>query len=160
VAAVPAGSGVLVMANDEVEIFDNRITDNASANIIVTSSFTIGLGGEDDPTFDGYPEGIHIHDNELSGGGSAPDAILEALQLILSPDGTMPLPDIVWDGSVNEASLIDGAIAPENRICVRQPGSEVVDADAANGFAAPRIATAEFDCQLDPLEAADLPFDS
>ena len=156
VSAIPAGSGVLVMANDNVEIFDNRISDNRSANIIVTSSFTIGLGGEDDPDFDGFPETVYIHDNELSGGGDDPDGILLALLAILAPeDGA--LPDIVWDGSTDiEKILADGRLPDELRICVRQPGSEVVNADAANNFAAPLIDTETFACAHEPLPEVEL----
>ena len=156
VSAIPAGSGVLVMANDNVEIFDNRISDNRSANIIVTSSFTIGLGGEDDPDFDGFPETVYIHDNELSGGGDDPDGILLALLAILAPeDGA--LPDIVWDGSTDiEKILADGNLPDELRICVRQPGSEVVNADAANNFAAPVIDTEAFACAHEALAEVEL----
>ena len=156
VSAIPAGSGVLVMANDNVEIFDNRISDNRSANIIVTSSFTIGLGGEDDPDFDGFPETVYIHDNELSGGGDDPDGILLALLAILAPeDGA--LPDIVWDGSTDiEKILADGKLPDDLRICVRQPGSEVVNADAANNFAAPVIDTEAFACAHEPLPEVEL----
>ncbi len=156
VSAIPAGSGVLVMANDNVEIFDNRISDNRSANIIVTSSFTIGLGGEDDPDFDGFPETVYIHDNELSGGGGEPDGLLLALLAILAPeDGA--LPDVVWDGSTDiEKILADGNLPDELRICVRQPGSEVVNADAANNFAAPVIDTEAFACAHEPLPEVEL----
>lgn len=156
VSAVPAGSGVLVMANDNVEIFQNRINDNRSANIIVTSSFTIGLGGDDDPSFDGFPETVHIHDNELSGGGDEPDGLLAALLAILAPDDGA-LPDVVWDGSVDvEKVLADGRLPDELRICVRQPGSEVVNADAGNNFAAPVIDTESFACAHDPLPEVQL----
>lgn len=97
VAAVPAGSGILIMANDRVEIFGNTIANNRSANVIVTSSFTIGLGGEDDPAFDGYPEGVYIHDNTFEGGGDNPDAILVALKAIMfgAEEGRFPM----WCGT-------------------------------------------------------------
>ena len=157
VAEVPAGSGVLVMANDNVEIFGNRIADNRSANIIVTSSFTIGLGGEDDPEFDGYPEGVYIHDNDLSGGGDDPDSILRVLYLTLY-GGEGSLPDIVWDGSLDEAKLVDGAPVDADRICVQEAeGIEVLNADAGNGFAAPGVDTdGTFDCTLTPLDPVEL----
>ena len=152
VSVVPAGSGVLVMANDQVEIFGNRISDNRSANVIVSSAATVGIGGEG---FDGFPEGVYIHDNELSGGGDDPDSILRVLKLLLFPDD--PLPGVVWDGGLDEAKLVDGSPTPENRICVQEPGIEVLNADAANDFAGAGIDTASFDCTLDPLEPVVLP---
>jgi len=155
VSVVPAGSGILVMANDLVEIFGNSIADNQSANIVVTSSATVGITGEDDPLFDGYPEGIYIHDNELSGGGDDPASILDALQTIVFPDGGA-LPDIVWDGAVNEAELVEGAQRPEDRLCVQETDAEVLNADAANGFAAPTIGVDAYDCTLEPLSPVEL----
>ena len=156
VAEVPAGTGVLVMANDDVEIFDNRIADNRSANVIVTSSFTIGLGGEDDPSFDGYPEGVYVYDNEFTGGGEDPDSILRVLHLALY-GGEDALPDIVWDGAVDAAKLTDGELDVSDRLCVQQPGAEVLNADAGNNFAAAGVSETElFDCVLDKLDPVEL----
>jgi len=154
VSVVPAGSGVLVMANDLVEIFGNRIADNRSANIAVTSSFTVDISGDDDPLFDGYPEGIYIHDNTFSGGGDAPDSILAILHTIVFPEGGV-FPAIVWDGVVDQSKLIDGAQRPEDRLCVQETDAEVLDADASNGFTTPIIGAAEFDCTLEPLDPVD-----
>ena len=61
-------------------------------------------------------------------------------------------PNIVWDGAVDQAKLIDGAQRPEDRLCVQEADTEVLDADAANGFATPTIGVDEFDCTLEPLE--------
>lgn len=151
VAAVPAGSGILVLANDAVEIFDNRIRDNRSANVIIASSFAVGFNLDGSDEFDPYPEGIHIHDNEMSGGGDEPDSILRVLSLLLS-NGEDPLPSVVWDGYLDDEKLVDGDIAAENRICVQQPGHEVLNADGVNDFAGPVIDSAPHDCTLEPLE--------
>ena len=116
----------------------------------MTSSFTVDISGEGDPLFDGYPEGIYIHDNEYSGGGDQPDALLAALQSIVFPDGGA-LPAIVWDGAIDPAKLVDGAQRPEDRLCVQETGVEVLNGDAANGFAAPTIGVDEYACTLEPL---------
>jgi parallel beta-helix repeat protein len=147
VSVVPAGSGILILANDQVEIFGNRISDNRSSNIIVASGPTVNITGDN---FDGFPEGVYIHDNEMSGGGDEPDGILRVLGSLLDP--TAPIPGVVWDGGLDEAKLVDGEPLPENRICVQQPGVEVLNADGVNGFAAPRIDTEAVDCALEPLE--------
>jgi len=151
VSVVPAGSGILILANDQVEIFGNRISDNRSSNIIVASGPTVNITGDN---FDGFPEGVYIHDNEMSGGGDEPDGILRVLGSLLDP--TAPIPGVVWDGGLDEAKLVDGEPLPENRICVQQPGIEVLNADGVNGFAAPRIDTEAVDCALDPLEPVAL----
>ena len=45
VASVPAGSGVLINSNDKVEIFDNDIADNDTANIVISSYYSTGYQG-------------------------------------------------------------------------------------------------------------------
>ena len=42
VASVPAGSGVVINSNDNIEIFDNDITGNKTANIIISSVYSTG----------------------------------------------------------------------------------------------------------------------
>jgi len=153
VASIPAGSGVVVNANDEVEIFDNRIRDNKTANVIISSVYTTGyaeagMSGDFDP----YPERIFIYDNAFEGGGDNPDGLdLQALKLALAgPFGR--LPDVLWDGYVNTAKLVDGALPDALRICVRNGEARVLNADSPNGFASPRIAPPEdHDCAHDKL---------
>ena len=61
VASIPAGSGIVINSNDQVEIFGNRIRDNKTANIIVSSIYSSGMsqeGMKDD--FDAYPE-VHLY---------------------------------------------------------------------------------------------------
>ena len=157
VSVVPAGSGVILLANDRVEVFGNTLTDNRSSNVVIAAGGTVDITGEDDPNFDSYPEGIAIYDNEISGGGDEPDSIIAALQPIVLPDGGN-VPGIVWDGAVDETKLVDGTVVAENRICIQQPGVEVLNADAANGFAAPSIVPAEaYECTLEPLAPVELP---
>ena len=45
VASVPAGSGIVINSNDRVEIFDNDIADNDTANVIISSYFATGYQG-------------------------------------------------------------------------------------------------------------------
>jgi parallel beta-helix repeat protein len=157
VSIVPAGTGVIILANDKVEIFGNTIADNRSANVAIAAGGTVDITGEDDPNFDSYPEGIAIYDNEISGGGDDPDGIIAALQPVVLPDGGN-IAGIVWDGAVDPAKLVGGAQAPTDRLCIQQPGVEVLNADAANGFAAARIEPSEnYDCMLEPLPAVELP---
>ena len=71
------------------------------------------------------------------------------------PDGGA-LPDIVWDGAVDEAKLVDGAQCPEDRLCVQETDAEVLNADAANAFAAPTIGVDAYDCTLELLDPVEL----
>ena len=150
VASVPAGSGIVVNSNDGIEIFDNDIADNQTANIIISSVYSTGYKDDEaSGDFDPYPERIHVHGNRLSGGGDAPDGLdLKALKMALyGLRGN--LPDVLFDGYVNTKR----AGGPE--ICFRDV-SGVVNADGPGGFKNPNKDAKPFECSLPPLPAVDL----
>lgn len=159
VASIPAGSGVVVNSNDYVEIFDNDISGNRTANIIIASLYSSGLAEKGmDADFDPYPEAIYVYGNRLADGGKNPDGLdLQALKIAkFGPMGA--LPDILWDGYVDPAKLVDGALPPELRICVQNDGAEILDGDIQNGSKNPRLVGAEHDCalaKLSPVAFAD-----
>ncbi len=158
VASVPAGSGVVINSNDRVEIFNNRIKDNKTANVIVASVYSSGIstdGVKDD--FDAYPEGIYIYANEFEGGGKNPDGLdLQALKVAkFGPLGA--LPDVLWDGYVNEAKLVEGALPEPLRLCVQNGDAQVLNADAPHGFKNPGLAPdGAHDCAHPKLPAVTL----
>ncbi|MBP6682812.1 MAG: right-handed parallel beta-helix repeat-containing protein, partial [Halioglobus sp.] len=94
VAVVPTGTGVMVLANDDIEIFGNTITGNQSGGIYIVSYYIY------DPfvskkTYDPVPEKIYFHDNKMSNNAYDPQG-LAALVGLIFPDN---LPVIVYDNS-------------------------------------------------------------
>lgn len=157
VATIPAGSGIVVNSNDQVEIFDNDIRDNRTANVIIASVFSADLaeeGMQDD--FDPYPEGIFIYGNRFEGGGNNPDGLdLQALKLaVVGPMGRIP--DVVWDGYFNTEKLVDGVLPDNLRLCVQNGAAKVINVDGPNGNKNPAIADDNHDCALDKLPAIEL----
>ena len=68
VANVPTGTGVLVMANRDVHVFDNTIDANGSAAVMLASyqdAFT-------DPAYNPLPRDIAVHGNHFGRNGFAP----------------------------------------------------------------------------------------
>ncbi|MHA7871535.1 MAG: parallel beta-helix domain-containing protein [Hyphococcus sp.] len=152
VASIPAGSGVVINSNDDVEIFDNDIRDNKTANVIVSSLFSAGYGDASmEENFDPYPERIFVYGNTFEGGGNNPDGLdLQALKIALAgPLGA--LPDILWDGYVNEDRENEAPV-----LCVQNGEAKVVNVDGPNGNKNPRIADGEHDCALEKLPAVTL----
>ena len=150
VSSVPAGSGVVINSNDDVEIFDNDIADNKTANIIVSSVYSTGY--KDDKAaseFDPYPERINVYGNRLSGGGDSPDGFdLKALKTALyGLNGSFP--DVLFDGYVNKARK-EGP-----QICLRDV-SGVVNADGPGGYKNPGKDAKPYACELPKLPAIDL----
>lgn len=92
VAGVPRGTGVMVMANDYVEVRDNTLVDNPTGQILVVNypkEFT-------DKTYNPNPRRIVIGRNRIVGGGNEPQ-IPGGDQLAAAFGGA--LPGIVWDGA-------------------------------------------------------------
>jgi len=153
VASVPAGSGVVINSNDQVEIFDNDIVDNQTANVIVSSYYSTGYMNEQGvaKTFDPYPEEIHIHGNRFKGGGDKPDGLdLKALKVAMfGLNGR--LPDVLWDGYVN------GTRAGGPQVCVDNGVAATLNADGPNKYKNPRVVTEEVRCTLPGLPVVNLP---
>jgi parallel beta-helix repeat protein len=159
VASVPAGTGVIVNSNDRVEIFDNDIADNDTANVIISSYYSTGYQGTYDvvDAYDPYPEKIFIYENRFSGGGESPDGLdLQALRLAIFGIGGS-LPDIVWDGYVNENKTdANGHLRPEFAICVDNGDAEVLNADLGNDSDNIVVGSGQHKCRLDKLPAISL----
>jgi parallel beta-helix repeat protein len=158
VAGVPAGTGVIINSNDQVEIFDNDIADNQTGNILISSFFSSTLKGEREmaAAFDPYPESIFVYGNRFSGGGDHPDRpALEALRGAMF-GATGRLPDIIWDGIVNPEKLVNGAVDPALAICVDNGDAVLVNVDAKNEYKAPTVDMAAHRCQLAKLPPVTL----
>lgn len=161
VAAVPAGSGVVINSNDFVEIFNNEISDNDTANVIVSSYFAAGYYSDKSTqeNFDPYPEGIYIYDNTFTGGGSSPDH-LELKALKVAKFGlTGSLPDVLWDGAVDSKKMVDGALPEALKLCIENEGVGIINIDVQNDFKNISTDIAAHNCSLKKLPQIVLDFD-
>jgi parallel beta-helix repeat protein len=154
VSSVPAGSGVVVNSNSLVEIFDNDVTANVTANVIISSYFSTGYFNTKgvQPGYDPYPRGIHVHDNRFKGGGDSPDGMdLKMLKTAMfGINGHFP--DVLWDGYA-DAARPDVA---EERICVDATASGVLNADGPGKYKNPHLVSDALRCKLAPLSAVIL----
>ncbi|WP_426416018.1 parallel beta-helix domain-containing protein [Aestuariirhabdus sp. LZHN29] len=89
VANVPAGTGIIIMAADDVMIEGNVITGNKNAGIII-SDMTFAENLPSDPESDPNPERIRIYDNFMADNGAEPIAevlAFAATQLVFDSRG-------------------------------------------------------------------------
>ena len=143
VAKVPAGTGVIIMATNHIEVFKNAIRNNATANVSVVSYLTTG-NPMNDASYYPYTDEISIHDNDIAGGGENPAGRL-ATDLV--PLLGKPLPGILYDGVVDPKK--SGA-----KICVQNNGSATfVNYDAAGGFKHVAKNAAANNCSLPAVAA-------
>ncbi|HEY2359122.1 MAG TPA: parallel beta-helix domain-containing protein [Phenylobacterium sp.] len=94
VGDVPTGTGVMVMANRDIHVFENEIDQNQTAAVMIVS-YTQKY---DDLTYNPLPRDIVVRDNKMGKNGWAPafpggDVIAKAI------GGSIP--PVVWDGVTN-----------------------------------------------------------
>jgi parallel beta-helix repeat protein len=158
VASVPAGAGVVVNSNSKVEIFDNDIADNQTANLIISAYFSTNYYNKPgiDPNYDPYPRAIFVYDNRFSGGGDSPDGLdLKTLKVAMfGLNGHFP--DILWDGYRDEKNLVNGGQPADERICIRNGTVVVLNADGPHKYKNPSTDMAAYRCELAKLPAIEL----
>ncbi len=132
VSSVPPGSGIIVNSNDMVEIFDNQIADNQTANIIISSYYSTGFDTKKGiaEAYDPYPQDIYVADNRFSGGGDKPGSRYAPLAQLSGG----ALPAVLWDGFVDPKRADPG-------ICVQNGDAKTLNADGPGKFAKARIDT-------------------
>ena len=108
VGEIPRGTGIIIMANSDVEIFDNTIGENDTVNIAVV---TYGSETDDDQYYP-HPKSIQIHGNEFGPTGHNPDTSKGDLAQMLYDLSGGNMPDIFWDGLLPVSQLVFGQ--PEN----------------------------------------------
>lgn len=98
VASVRRGTGVLVMANDQVWVARNQLSGNATANVMIVSyreTFT-------DPKYNPLPRRVQVSANIHGHAGYQPQ-LPGGEQLVAAFGGA--LPPVLWDGAGDGASL-------------------------------------------------------
>ena len=104
VGEVPRGTGIIIQANSDVEVFDNDISGNGTVNVsIVTYS-----NETQDENYNPHPKSIQIHGNRFGEGGFDPDVETGELAAILFELSGGNMPDIFWDGILPTSQIIFG----------------------------------------------------
>ena len=103
VGLVPRGTGIIIQANSDVEIFNNEISGNGTVNLSIVT-----FGGEtEDENYYPHPRSIQVHGNHFGPGGFAPDMSKEAAAIVVELSKG-DIPDIFWDGILPLTQMILG----------------------------------------------------
>jgi len=104
VSGIPPGTGILVMAADDVIIENNLISGNKNVGIVITDFENGGAKASNDPESDPNPDNIVILDNIMINNGTEPIGEVKALMLTqLSTRG----PDILAIGGGTGSTIRD-----------------------------------------------------
>ena len=118
VGQVPAGTGIMVLATNDVDISDNYILDNKTASTSVISYYLTEIPIKD-KDYNPYPSAIFIHNNVYSEGKRMP-TWKNKLGFLFWLKFGRKVPHILYDGIVNPAYMdANGNLKPAHRICVK-----------------------------------------
>jgi len=116
VGTVSPGTGMMIMASDGVEVFDNMVEKNNTSGLIIISYLITGRPIKD-AKYDPFCEGISVHGNRFASNGTKPGGPTGAL---LEPLLGKQFPDILFDGIVDVKKIdptkggLAGALLLEN----------------------------------------------
>lgn len=118
VGKVPPGTGIMVLATHDVEIYYNAIYNNKTASTAIVSYY-ITENPIKDKAYIPYPSGIYIHENKYSTGKRMPTWKNKMGFLFWLKFGRR-VPHILYDGIQNPDYLNpDGSVRDEHRICIK-----------------------------------------
>ena len=166
--AVPPGTGIMVLATREVEIYNNRLTNNKTIEMATVSYLLIQMMKDQksqennelvptakrfqdvttDTYYNPYPGAIYIHDNKFGEGSWLPDLSNDFGKLLLWKFG-FDRPQIIWDGMESKNFLFfNGASNLAQKICIQEVGVKTAVLDVANDFEGLVINPGFFNCEL------------
>jgi len=153
VASVPVGTGVMVMANKNVHVFDNEIDGNQSAAVMLVS-YTQTF---DDKTYNPLPRDVVVRGNRMGRNGHDPK-FAGAEILAKAVGGTIP--PVLWDGVTAHAQNSDVVRVriedgPVLNLRLKGPG-QLMSADPTVTPTAGEAAIAEPKAVVLPAEQAGL----
>ncbi|MCX6129315.1 MAG: right-handed parallel beta-helix repeat-containing protein, partial [Proteobacteria bacterium] len=121
VATVPQGTGILILSNDDIEIFKNTIIDHNTTSIAI-ASYSITVRAIENANFDAVVTHISIHDNIFRKAGGL--AFIGANPLgLLAAALSLPykIPHITYDGigeSDGKGGFKAAQLSGRDRICI------------------------------------------
>jgi len=117
VATVPRGTGMLILANSIIEVFNKDFFENDTVNLAIVSYFQ----DTTDKNYYPHPRSVYIHNNRFKKSGASPDIESNELARMLFQLAENDMPDIFWDGLMPIEDLIFGQ-PDEERIMLGDNG--------------------------------------
>lgn len=135
VGKVPQGTGILLLASTNVDVYGNKVINNRTVPTGIISYY-ITENPIKDSAYYPYPTGIRIYDNEYAKERRRATmkgrmGKLYRFKLKFGKD----VPDIVFDGILDDKLAVNKAYPGDKAICVKNnKGATWANLDAANDF--------------------------
>ncbi len=145
VGKVPLGTGVMILASRNVEIFDNKIVNNITTGTAIVSYY-ITENPINDKEYNPYPGNVFIHDNyyerpKVRATSKGRMGKMYRFKLRFGKD----VPHIVYDG-------IEDDKMKNRNICIKNNTNvSFANLDAANGFKNKSRDMSSHDCEIQSI---------
>jgi len=146
VGKVPQGTGIMILATRNVEVFDNKIVNNISAGTAIVSYY-ITENPINDKSYKPFPSSIYIHDNyyerpHVKATSKGRLGKMYKYKLRFGKD----VPHILYDG------IVDSSMENRN-ICIRNnQNATFANIDAGNKFKNKSRDMKPFECEQKPID--------
>lgn len=154
VASVPDGTGILLLAANNVEVFQNRIINNKSIGTGIISYFMTEKPNTDTLYYP-YPNAISIYDNEYQRENIRPTGkgrmgLMFRFKLKFGKD----VPHIIYDGIIDPQTLdSQGNPLSDKKICIKNNKNQsFANIDAEHDFKGISRDVSKHDCTLEPIK--------
>ena len=150
VGKVPDGTGVLILATNHVEVFDNQIINNKSLGMGIISYF-MTENKKKDKDYYPYPTAIYVHDNNFERKRKRATAKGRFGQIFMFKlKFGKNVPHIMYDGIVDPKTKdANGKVKEGSRICIRNNRNQTVaNIDAENDFKNINRDASQYDCEI------------
>ncbi|ALL07969.1 hypothetical protein AQ505_22290 [Pedobacter sp. PACM 27299] len=140
------GSGIIILAASDIEIYHNKIINNNTSSITIASGFAVDekAGEKINANYSPIPKNVNIHDNTIEMGPEFPKPAYEHRigQLLVATEAQLNkleptrknkrIPFIMYDGITSNVLTKGTSLNPDS-ICIKQTGDHVfVNADFLN----------------------------
>ena len=140
------GSGIIILAASDIEIYNNKIINNNTSSITIASGFAVDekAGEKINANYSPIPKNVNIHDNTIEMGPEFPKPAYEHRigQLLVATEAQLNkleptrknkrIPFIMYDGITSNVLTKGTSLNPDS-ICIKQTGDHVfVNADFLN----------------------------
>lgn len=154
VAKVPDGTGILILATNQVEIFENEIINNKSLGTGVISYFMTENPVKDESYYP-YPTSIYIHDNVYERKMVRPTGKGRMGQMFrFKLKFGKNVPHILYDGIIDPKTKDEnGNVKSTYKICIKNNKNEsFANLDAENDFKNISKEVKNFQCEHEKLK--------
>jgi parallel beta-helix repeat protein len=147
VAQVPPGTGVMILATSDVQVYGNQIVNNRSFGLAI-ASYYITENKINDEEYDPYPYGIFVNDNNFESSNKKP-TLKNKLAALVRIKYKKTTPSIIYDGITDESHFdANGKRKVGYEICFKDNKNGTFgNLDAANKFENLNRDITPFECE-------------